>query len=76
VEVHLSQSIRKFATFRQRNLQHAPVILIDKAPYFRRKPMYTVADVSVITGLSDDFIIRTFISTVSYERSFPTKAMA
>jgi hypothetical protein len=56
----LSQSVRKFATFRERNLQHAETILIDEPPYFRRKPMYTVADVSVITGLGDDFIIRNF----------------
>lgn len=56
----MGQSVRKFATFRERNLQHAPAILIDDPPYFRRKPMYTVADVSVITGLGDDFIIRNF----------------
>lgn len=56
----MSQSVRKFATFRERNLQHASAILIDEPPYFRRKPMYTVADVSVITGLGDDFIIRNF----------------
>ena len=56
----MSQSAQKYKTFRERNLQHAPEILIDEPPYFRRKPMYTVADVSVITGLGDDFILRNF----------------